>query len=441
MFCGGARPRLSASSQVDSSGRLVRRSERSERRTQLFTEADVNSLELQDTELSELEKRYQQLIAEAQQCVGHGAAQGAFPEEWDAQLFVDCGLTAAKQRLVIFCPDFLLPIIEEPDELDRAFRFMLLKMDAIAMNHKYVVICCCLDIDWNHPHLSERLRVAFDILPKKYTKNLKCLHMLHANSATHMMMWAYWAWLSNAFWRKVQFAHSIEQICEAVYPDDDAASAELRRRFPQVVQHVDAEQQGEAPPVSFGVPLRTLCNGFGVDFTDKTTGRWYPKLPPTIIFLCEAIERDAADEEFGKLFDADAASIFSLLDTIDKGKPLGRDLDPALLWCALKVWLDCLPSPLLSFEAMNYLQSQGVRPGDFQSHREFLVEVFTKKLPEEVAYVALYLASFLHTMVALAQERHDRLVSGLGEAGQSAFREPTQAHTDSGGNHCHQRLG
>ena len=35
-------------------------------------------------------------------------------------------------------------------------------------------------------------------------------------------------------------------------------------------------------------PVRAICNTFGVDYLDKTTGRWYPKLPPVVIFVCEA---------------------------------------------------------------------------------------------------------------------------------------------------------
>ncbi|CAJ1330228.1 unnamed protein product, partial [Effrenium voratum] len=127
-----------------------------------------------------------------------------------------------------------------------------------------------------------------------------------------------------------------------------------------------------------------ICNTFGVDYTDKTTGRWYPKLPPAVIFLCEGLEREAADEEFGRLFDVDGAAVHNLLNIIDTGCPLPRELDPALLWCCLKVWLDCLPSPLLSFEAMDRLQADRIQPGDIEKQREFLVELFHQKLYKEV---------------------------------------------------------
>ncbi|CAE7420841.1 gacY [Symbiodinium sp. CCMP2456] len=375
-------------------------------RTSIISEADLEQVRWdagqEDVEVSE---PYRRIIEEAKSCIGFGAARGSFPEEWDAQLLVDCGATAEGQRIVLFTPGFLQPILNDADELDRAFHFLLLHMDEMAMQKKYVFVYCCLGMDWSAPLLAERLQIAFEILPRKYTKNLKRFYVLHATSSTHVTMWSFYAWLTPQFWDKIQFVNSIETICEDLHPNDESSQEELRRRFPQVIQRQDALRNGDDPPVNFGVPIRAICNTFGVDFTDKTTGRWYPKLPPAVIFLCEALEREAADEEFGKLFEVDPDAVFPLLNTIDYGNPLPRDLDPALLWCCLKVWLDCLPSPLLSFEAMNLLQSREIQPGNIQRQREYLIEIFHEKLPEEVAYVALYISSFLHTMCNVAQDR------------------------------------
>ncbi|CAJ1378342.1 unnamed protein product [Effrenium voratum] len=54
---------------------------------------------------------------------------------------------------------------------------------------------------------------------------------------------------------------------------------------------------------------------------------------------------------------------------------------------------------------MDRLQADRIQPGDIEKQREFLVELFHQKLYKEVAYVALYLASFLHTMCNVAQDR------------------------------------
>eukprot|EP00930_Biecheleria_cincta_P024890 TRINITY_DN17768_c0_g1_i2.p1 TRINITY_DN17768_c0_g1~~TRINITY_DN17768_c0_g1_i2.p1 ORF type:complete len:490 (+),score=93.29 TRINITY_DN17768_c0_g1_i2:52-1521(+) len=375
--------------ELDVAGRLVRKSDRVDRRQTLAANTDDSA---QDPKLKQSEFQYRSVIEDAKRCVGHGADKGSFPEEWDAQLLVDCGLSTAGHRVVLFVPGFLMPIIDDQDELDRAFRYILMTMDSIAMHQKYIFIYCCLGMDWSHPNLSERLRLAYDILPKSYTKNLKRFYILHPVSSTRLTLYSFYAWLSAQFWAKVQYASSIEEICEGVHPSSDADQAELHRRFPQAVQRLDAWHHGEELPVNFGVPLRDLCNGFGVDFTDHTTGRWYPKLPPAVIFMCEALERDADEalQAFSKLFDVDGAAAFSLLDIIDKGDPLPRDLDPALLWWSLKVWLDCLPSPLLSSQ----------------------VDIFHSRLSTEVAYVGLYIVSFLHTMCELARESHAELAAG-----------------------------
>lgn len=392
--------------ELDIAGRLVRKSDKVERRESLKRSIIRGTRE--DSVQSEAQ-RYSNIIEDAKECVGHGASQGSFPEEWDAQLLVDCGLSSAGHRVILFVPGFLMPIIEDQDELDRAFRYILMTMDSIAMSQKYIFIYCCLGTDFSNPNLSERLRLAYEILPRAYTKNLKCFYILHPASSTRMTLYSFYAWLSAQFWGKVQYAHSIEEICEGLHPSSDADQAELHRKFPQAVQRLDAWHHGEELPVNFGVPLRDLCSGFGVDFTDKTTGRWYPKLPPAVIFLCEALERDADDalQAFNQLFDVDGAAAFSLLDIIDKGDPLPRDLDPALLWWSLKVWLDCLPSPLLSFQAFGYLQEKSLRAGSTDKQKKLLVDIFKSRLSKEVAYTGLYIASFLHTMCELARHHEE----------------------------------
>lgn len=364
---------------------------------------DENCLESEREKL--LEDQYKAIIAEAKKCVGHGRQTGSFPEEWDAQLLVDCGLSSLGHRIVMFCPRFLKPISENADELDRAFRFILHQLDAIAMRQKYVFIYCCLDGDWDAPYILERASVAAEILPRQYKKHLRRLYILHPTMGLQVSLWTIWAWVSAGLWSKIQYVDSLDKLCEDLFPNNDASQCELRRRFPQIIQSRDAIAMGDSAFVAFGVGLKRLCNSFGVDFKDKTTGRRYPKLPPAIIFLCEALERQAADEDFALIFDADASACFKLIDDIDKGQPLPQDPLPEVLWCTLKLFLDCLPSPLLSFEALPELQKQEIKAGEVERQRKFLLSLFTEQLDTEIAYVALYIASFLNTMCSLAQER------------------------------------
>jgi len=351
------------------------------------------------------EEEYSQVIEEAKLCIGHGATVGAFPEEWDAQLLVDSGRTSEGHRLIIFCPRFLAPVVKDPDELDRAFRFLLLTMDGIAMHEEYVFVYCYMGMDWSDPRMMQRLRVAYDILPSLYAKNLRRFYILHVTSGFRVTMWTFWAWLSKHLWEKIEYVRTLDGLCERLHPHDKAARAELRRRFPQIVQRHDAELNGLEPPVTFGVPLGRICGGFGVDFMDKTTGRWYPRLPPALIFLCEAMEREAADDDFASLFSADAASVYNVVQAVDHGEPLDRDIPMSALWCVLKLFLDCLPQPLLSFELIDELKKQKITKADTQAHRQLLADTFHRRLPPEMAYVALYVASFLHTMCETAQEK------------------------------------
>merc|ERR1711971_638194 len=151
--------------------------------------------------------------------------------------------------------------------------------------------------------------------------------------------------------------------------------------------------------------LEDLCNGFGVDFTDKTTGRWYPRLPPALVFLCEVMEREAADEDFSAIFNADAPAVYQIVEAVDHGRPFPKDIPSSAFWCVLKLFLDCLPTPLLSFEALEEIVNLGLSVDDKEGQLRFLQDLLHYRLPREVSYVTLYLASFLHTLCKAAESK------------------------------------
>jgi len=349
---------------------------------------------------------YLEVIDEARECLGGRNAFKEFHEEWDAQLLIRCADTFGGERVVLFCPFFLRPVLNDHDEMDRAFRFIMLSMDEIAMNKKYIFVYCYLGMDWTNPSLASRLRFAYDILPRKYGINLKAFYVLHPTRGFKVTMWTFRPLISKGFWDRIEYVSTLDEICELIHPDDETKREDLKRRFPLAVHRQDAEILQETKPVTFGVPLKQMCLCYGVDFVDKTTGKMYPRLPPAVIFLCEALEREAAEEDF-TVFDAHSEDIYRLVDIIDEGRPLERDTPPTSLWCVLKLWVDCLPSPLFSFQAMEELHKKKVKAGDMEAQRKFLIDLFHNHLSTESAYVALYLSSFLHTMCRSAIERHD----------------------------------
>lgn len=348
---------------------------------------------------------YETIIAEAHTCIGHGSSEGAFHEEWDAQLLVKSGLSADGSQIVIFCPKFLDPCLDDPDELDTAFRYVLLNMDSIVRREQYIFVYCVLGLDWTHPQLSHMVRLAYDILPKMYAKHLQHFYILHATTAFRMSMWTFWASLSERLWSKIVYVDTLEDLCEQIHPNDPTSQAELQRRFPQLVLRSDASRIGKEPPVAFGVAIEQLSDNFGIDYMDKTTGRWFRRLPPSLICLCEVMEREGADEDFTGLFGAESERLFSVIDCIDEGRPLGRDIPMHVLWCALKLFLDCLPTPLFSYEAVEQVQQSDITAADKSAHREFLANLLQRQLLQEASHTALYVATFLHTLCKNAQRK------------------------------------
>jgi len=345
---------------------------------------------------------YVQMMDDARRCMGHGAEPGAFPEEWDAQMLVDCGRAVAGERVIIFAPAFLKVLVGDETELDRAFKFIMLMMDGIAMKEQYTFVYCHSGTNWLNPQLTSKVRIAYDIMPARYAENCKRFYILHPTLGLRMTIMGFWGWLSGKVWGKMEYVHSLEELCQKIHPSDPLERSEFRRRFPQLIQREDAIIQGVPPPTAFGTPLENLCNTFGIDFTDKTTGRWYPRLPPGMVFLCEALERQNAVVEFRALFGADSTNTSDLVADIDEGEPLDPDTPAEALWCVLKIYLDCLPEPLFTYESLTRLKEQDIQIGDRTAHHKFIKEVL-QDMPEYLAHAALYLASFLHTMCEAVQ--------------------------------------
>jgi hypothetical protein len=209
-----------------------------------------------------------------------------------------------------------------------------------------------------------------------------------------------WFWITKRLWQKIELYDSLESLCNKLNVGND-----VRRRFPHLVHHVEATNQGVPPPLAFGTPLERLCVDMGGDFIDRTTGRRYPNMPSALICLCEALERHDADRQFSILFTGSASNVYDCVGRLDEGLPLDPETPLEVLWCTLKLFLDCLPAPLLSFDAFTALKTQSIDVCDQAAQRALLLEFLHKWLPSDVSYITLYLASFFHTMCKCSEER------------------------------------
>lgn len=355
--------------------------------------------------VSSLDTNYVKVLEDAKKCIGHGATEGAFHEEWDVQLLVECDRAPDESRVVIFCPKFLSPFLKNQEELDNAFRFVLLNMDSIVRDDPYIFIYCFLGLDWTDPSLSHMVRLAYDILPDMYSENLRQFYILHPSAAFRMSIWSFWAWMSQSLWDKIVYVKSLDELCWLVHPGNPADRFRLHRCFPQIVQCADAQYVGKEMPVSFGVPLKHLSDDMGIDFTDKTTGRTYHGLPPVLVFICEVMEREGADEDFTGLFGAAADSVYRIVECMDHGRPLEHDVPMHIFWCTLKLFLDCMPTPLFSFRALDTAMQMQIKVIDSASQRAFLLDLLKQQEGQAPLHVALYIASFLRTLCENAQQK------------------------------------
>lgn len=353
-----------------------------------------------------VDDRYKQIVDQAREAAGYGSMKGAFPEEWGSQLLLHSETTVDGTAVIICVPGFLRTISDDTTQLDRAFRFLICKMDTVAMRAKgkYIFVICYLGVfvPWPPPEIAQRITLAAEILPRRYQKNLKHMYILHPNPPFRLCLYSMSSTLCPKAWEKLEYVNTLDELCQLIHPgdkeDDKDRRDELLRKFPFVVHRRDAELLGETPPAMFGMPLKKACRNFGVNHVDRTTGKKYPRLPFPVVFLCERMEREETEVDFGSMFSAPPASMYSLVDAIDTGCPLEADIPGEAMWGVLKLYLDCLPQPLLTYKALDLFYEKGVRIDDTQGKLKFMIDLLNETLSEEVADVILYLVSFWHTM-------------------------------------------
>lgn len=391
-----------------------------------------------------LEEDYDSMVQQARSSVGHGGLEGAFPEEWSVQLLFQAHDSKDGHKVVIFCPYFLLPVSENSDEMDRALRYALMHMDDIINEEEdFIFIYCYLGSDWSNPAVAARLRFAYENLPDVYREKLVKFYILNKSWNFQLTMLSFRMMLSSEFWNKIEYVDGLANLCKLIHPDDEEECEELQRKFPFLVHFKDAELQGVQlagsvgmpglVPGMVGMPLQTLSKRFGVDFFDRTTGKSYPRLPSPVIFLCEALERQGGDTDFN-IDEVSAEDQRKILEVVNQGEPLQQDVQPRVHWFALKYFLESLPSPLLSYEAMGELSRATWSNKDTKKQKEFLVDLLNNQLPEECAYLALYVASFLHTILGNSLQRCGNTDLGgevrkcLSKGADGRFREEEELH-------------
>mmetsp|Transcript_11133 Transcript_11133/g.31764 ORF Transcript_11133/g.31764 Transcript_11133/m.31764 type:complete len:278 (+) Transcript_11133:270-1103(+) len=125
-----------------------------------------------------------------------------------------------------------------------------------------------------------------------------------------------------------------------------------------------------------------------------------------MVVLCEFLAREGGDADFACLFEQDRGDdIYGVIEALDHGVPLDREVPCASLWCALKSFVDCWPQPLLTFQGFEELKRRGIASGDRLAMKSFVVELFRTVVPQEHGDAALYLATFLQQACTTASAR------------------------------------
>jgi len=329
----------------------------------------------------------------------------AFPQEWGFQLLVDGGESSNGYKIMLFCPAFLLPLVSEGSiELDRALKYIFMRMDEVGMNEDYIFVYCHSGMNWVDSELADRLKFAYNTLPGNYVKGLQRFIVMHPTTGLRLMMGSVWPFLSPHSWEKLEYCSSMGDLAESLHPDDKSAQRDLLRHFPQIVHCEDALWHNQPPRLSFGMTLQRQCDVFGVSYLSRATQHSYPSLPPTLVVLCEALERQSCGHDFPDPFATYASAIYELVAVVDRGLPLQLDVPVAALWCVLKLFLDCLPTPVLGSGAFAELESRKIGITDQTAQRKFLDETL-KGLPRPDAHVALFLATYFHSICSHTKKR------------------------------------
>jgi len=366
---------------------------------------------------------YDKLIKEARRVYGWTSTRASIknvkglelPIEWENHVLMSFD-GSDDERIIIFTPAFLRRSItaDLDQNFDLAIKYILLQIDRYAMraHGKYTFVLCLAGLEWITPEMVGQVREVGELLPKRYQKNLKAFYVLHPTKLFRASLWTLYNWFSTKMWERIEYVYDVAQLVKLLYPaqaeSDLEQQAEVQRCLPFVVQRNDALVMGKTVPIVFGAPIKQLRKYHGVDITERSSGRMYEQLPVPLAVICEVLDNEElvdADKGVLEMFSGESTVVSQLLTAIDEGRPIERHVPASALWCALKVFLDCLPLPLLSFKALDDLMQANIRPDDEEAQRHVLIDLLTKQMAFEKAQVTLFLASFLHRRCAASLKR------------------------------------
>jgi hypothetical protein len=337
-----------------------------------------------------------------------------FEDLLEVPLITDCGWDKSGRRVILFVPAYLNIREENDDKLAQTFRFVASTMSALLADQEdridsvteFVMIYDHTSMSWWEVQFFDWIKTHTSMIPHSYVDTLQALYVLHPDASLKAKMLTYYPLFDASLWSKIQYVDTIDALCDVIMPDDPVIHVEFKRRFPHLVQREDMIVRGLPPPHVLGMRLDELCEQLGVEYTDAVTHRRYPFLPPPLLALCRVLLRrgelhghEAAVNAIQQIYHSDSAEIYDIVADLDEGEPLPDEITVESIWCALKLFLDCLPIPLLSFQAYQEIRLRNMPETSTEKHKEFLQEILHHRLPACYAYAALYLASFLQQFV------------------------------------------
>lgn len=337
-----------------------------------------------------------------------------FEDLLEVPLITDCGWDKESRRIILFVPAYLNIREQNEEKLAQTFRFVSSTLSSLLADEEdridsvteYVFIYDHTSMSWWETQFFDWLKQHTSMIPHSYVETLQAFYVLHPDASLKAKILTYYPLFNADLWKKIQYVNTIDELCDILMPDDPIVHVEFKRRFPHLVQREDMIVRGMPPPHVLGMRLDELCEQLGVEFTDPLTHRRYPFLPPPLLALCRVLLRraelhghDAAVNAVQHVYSSDSAEIYDIVADLDEGEPLPDEITVESIWCALKLWLDCLPIPLMSFQAYQEIRLRNIPEADTVKHRHFLQEILHTRLPACYAYSALYLASFLQQFV------------------------------------------
>ncbi|KJP87818.1 hypothetical protein AK88_02574 [Plasmodium fragile] len=315
-----------------------------------------------------------------------------FDELYKTDLLKVIGKDGYGSHIVLLIPCFIVSSGEDPE---KTLRYAILTLDPI-VKENYVLILCETHTNWLTDAVYAYAKQWYDMLPRKYKKNLKKLYLVHSGFMSKTVLTVVTPFVSPKFWKKVEYIEKLEDL----FLQLNINPTYNLRCFPYIVQRNEEVLLGGKIVSVFGADLEILCQRFGKTYME------YKNIPSIMVdFLSHLMKPEIINTKDLFYLQADANTLYGIIGDIEYGEPTTDFNNIPSLVCSFKLFLDTQKHGLLGKDAFTRLYHLKTVSASDKAIRSVLFKLYHKLQPG-VKECLICLLKFFKTVSTYSSENN-----------------------------------